>query len=265
MTHGSTQIGNDRVRVEVAPDEGGRVAQITVDDVALLIGHAEAHEPTPLAWGSYPMVPWAGRIRNGRFTFDGEEYALPVNFGAHAIHGVGFGMPWAMTTHAPDLVELELAMPSDARWPFGGIARQRIGVDDTAVRCELSAHAGERAMPVSLGWHPWFRKPARFDFRPRAMYRRDDEHIAVNELVPVPDGPWDDCFVNEEPVDLTIAGVDLRLESDCRDWVVYDMPAHATCVEPQSAPPDAFNLRPVRIEPGERLTVRFDITVVTNR
>ena len=75
-----------------------------------------------------------------------------------------------------------------------------------------------------------------FDFHPRAMFRRDDEHIAVNELVAVPPGPWDDCFVNEEPVALTIDGIDLLLESDCRDWVVYDMPAHATCVEPQSAP-----------------------------
>jgi len=52
------------------------------------------HDPefrSPLAWGSYPMVPWAGRIRHGRFRFDGEEYELPINFGAHAIHGVGFG------------------------------------------------------------------------------------------------------------------------------------------------------------------------------
>jgi aldose 1-epimerase len=265
VTSSTVQIGNDRVQVAVAPDDGGRVAQITVDGVALLVGQAEAHEPSPLAWGSYPMVPWAGRIRHGRFRFDGDECVLPVNFGAHAIHGVGFGMPWAVTRRGPDLIELELAMPSDTRWPFGGIARQHIRVDGAALRCELSAHAGERAMPASLGWHPWFRKPTHFEFHPRAMFRRDEEHIAVNELVPVPSGPWDDCFVNEEPVALTIDGVDLLLESDCRDWVVYDMPAHATCVEPQSAPPDAFNLRPNRIEPGSGLEVWFEISVVTSR
>jgi aldose 1-epimerase len=265
VTVGPTSIGNDRLRVEVAPDEGGRVAQITVDGVALLVAYADAHEPSPLAWGSYPMVPWAGRIRHGRFRFDGEQYELPVNFGAHAIHGVGFGMPWTVTHRAPDVIALEVAMPSDTRWPFGGVARQRIRVDGAVVRCELSAHAGERAMPTSLGWHPWFRKPAQLDFRPRAMYRRDDEHIAVDELVTVPEGPWDDCFVNEAPVALTIAGVDLRLDSDCRDWVVYDMPAHATCIEPQSAPPDAFNLHPNRIEPGESVAAWFEISVVTNR
>ena len=29
---------NDRIRIDVAPDDGGRVAQITVDEIALLVG-----------------------------------------------------------------------------------------------------------------------------------------------------------------------------------------------------------------------------------
>jgi aldose 1-epimerase len=263
MSAGVLSIGSDRISVDVAPDDGGRVGQITVDGVALLVGKNAAHEPSPLAWGSYPMVPWAGRIRAGRFRFDGHEHQLPVNFGAHAIHGVGFGAPWTITHDSPDAVELELPLPGDTRWPFGGIARQRIAVEETRVRLELAAVAGTRPMPASLGWHPWFRKPARLDFQPQAMYRRDDDYIAVDELVPVPEGPWDDCFVNAEPVGLTIDGIGLGLTSDCRDWVVYDMPAHATCIEPQSAPPDAFNLRPNRLEPGEALARWFDISVVT--
>jgi aldose 1-epimerase len=265
MTETFTPIGNDRLQVDVAPDDGGRIAQITADGVALLVTRSEAHEPSPLAWGSYPMVPWAGRIRHGRFRFDGTDYALPVNFGAHAIHGIGFDQPWTVTRQAPAEIELELGLPSDGRWPFGGVARQRIGVDGTTLRCELAVFAGEQAMPAALGWHPWFRKPQRFDFRPQAMYRRDEEHIAVDELVAVPRGPWDDCFVNHDPVGLTIDGVEVRLQSNCRDWVVYDMPAHGTCIEPQSAPPDAFNLRPSRLEPGQGLAIWFTVDVVTSR
>src|SRR5262245_52276329 len=215
-----------------------------------------------MAWGSYPMVPWAGRIRRGRFTFDGEQYTLPANLDNHAIHGVGFVAPWTVVEHSPEHIELELSLPSDSRWPFGGSARQRIRVDGTTVRCELSAFAGDRAMPVSLGWHPWFRKPEQLDFHPESMYRRDDDYIAVEELVPVPKVPWDDCFVNRSPVGLTVGGVELRMQSDCTDWVVYDMPAHATCVEPQSAPPDAFNLRTDRLEAGEGLTIWFDLSIV---
>ncbi len=262
---GLLQIGNDRITVDVAPDAGGRVGQITVEGVPLLIAHEQAHEPSPLAWGSYPMVPWAGRIRHGRFRFDAVDYELPVNFGAHAIHGVGFDTPWTVTEHSGNEIGLELPLPNDTRWPFGGNAGQWIAVDGDTIRFELRAAAGKRAMPASLGWHPWFRKPDRFEFHPQAMYRRDADHIAIDELVAVPPGPWDDCFRNEQPVGLMIDGLDLQITSGCRDWVVYDMPAHATCVEPQSGPPDAFTLRPNRIEPGQALEIWFELRVVTKR
>jgi aldose 1-epimerase len=259
----AVRIGNERVQVEIAPGDGGRIAQVTADGADLLIGRGESDAPgDPMRWGSYPMVPWAGRIRRGHFTFDGADYTLPPNLDAHALHGVGYVMPWAVTRHSPEQIELELALPRDHRWPFGGLARQRIRVDGSTLRCELAVFAGDHPMPVSLGWHPWFRKPERFGFRPDAMYRRDDDYVAVDELISVPDGPWDDCFVNTSPVELTIGGVDLRMRSGCTDWVVYDMPAHATCVEPQSAPPDAFNIRPHRLEPGEGLEIWFDITVM---
>ncbi len=93
-------IGNERLTVEIAPDDGGRVVQITADGVDLLIGRGEGPDPgSVFAWGSYPMVPWAGRIRRGRFSFDGTEHSLPINFGDHAIHGVGYARP--MDRHAP--------------------------------------------------------------------------------------------------------------------------------------------------------------------
>jgi aldose 1-epimerase len=257
------RIGNDRLSAEVAPDNGGRVAQITAGSIDLLIGRGEGPDPgSAFAWGSYPMVPWAGRIRRGRFGFDGDEYELPINFGGHAIHGVGFDTPWTVTRHTAESVELELTLPTDARWPFGGVARQTITIDGATLRMDLSASATSSAMPASLGWHPWFRKPRRLEFHPTAMYRRDDDWITVDELLDVPEPPWDDCFVNTAPLTLDIDGVELRLTSNCSDWVVYDMPAHATCVEPQTAPPDAFTLRPNRLVPGDTLSAWYELTLL---
>jgi aldose 1-epimerase len=63
-------------------------------------------------------------------------------------------------------------------------------------------------------------------------------------LAEPPPGPWDDCFINEQPVAMHRHGQSVRLTSDCNHWVVYDETHHATCVEPQSGPPDAFNLAP---------------------
>jgi aldose 1-epimerase len=260
-------IASGRITVEVRPDRGGRVGQITVDGVDLLVAEGEGRpDPaSPMSWGSFPMVPWAGRVRSGRFTFDGTPHQLPINFETHAIHGVGFDAVWTVRDAAPDRVSLELVMPEGVAWPFGGVARQTISVADDRVRMELSVTAVDRAMPASIGWHPWFHKPSRVDFRPSAMYRRDAEWITVDELLPPPAPPWDDCFVNGDPVRLTVCGVDLVLRSDCTEWVVFDMLPHGTCVEPQTAPPDAFTLRPSRLEPGDTLSAWYEITAGTDR
>ena len=63
-----------------------------------------------IAWGSYPMVPWAGRVRDGRFDFQGNSYELPLNLGEHAIHGVGFGLPWRVDSHEENLIGLSLVL-----------------------------------------------------------------------------------------------------------------------------------------------------------
>ena len=257
-TPDTLDIGNERISIGVAPDHGGRVAFLTVDGVDLIVRRGSVPESAaPTGWGAYPMVPWAGRIRDGRFAFRGREHHLPLNFGAHAIHGVGFAMPWRVIRQDATSIELDLKMPTDARWPFGGVAHQSVVVDGDRVELSLSATATDCAFPASIGWHPWFRTPTRVEFHPTAMYRRDRHGITIDELVDVPPGPWDDCFVNERPVVVTIGEVTVTLTSDCREWVVYDERPHATCIEPQTGPPDALNIRPHVLEPGESLTAWY--------
>lgn len=267
----SLRLSNDRIVADVDAAAGGRLAQLRVDGVAVLVGYDDVPDglreadgrPSPKAWGSYPMVPWAGRIRHGRFTFRGQDHALPANDGPHAIHGVGFDSRWELTVAEPTFVRLELAMPTDERWPFGGHVVQEISLTLAGVLLRMEATAGDRAMPATIGWHPWFRKPDRLDFRPTAMFRRDEEGIAVGELVEVPPGPWDDCFRNTLPVELSIEDVELRVTSDCPCWTVFDAWPHATCVEPQTGPPDSFTIAPHALEPGESLTAwcRIELAV----
>lgn len=249
-------IANGELRATIAPQAGGRIAQIHYGGIDHLVGHDDANQAM-IAWGSYPMLPWAGRIRQGRFDFQDQEYQLPLNLGEHAIHGVAFAMPWQVVAHETHAVELSLALPEDERWPFGGTAHQRIVVGEDRLEMELSVRAGLVPMPAVIGWHPWFRKPERLLFSPSGMYPRDKQGIATLPLVEPLPGPWDDCFINQAPVVLQRAGQRLQLSSDCTHWVVYDQTASATCIEPQSGPPDAFNLEPTTVPPGEALRKEF--------
>lgn len=246
------------LEVALAPAAGGRIAHIRHDGREWLVGEAEAG-PAAIGWGCYPMVPWAGRIRRGRFVFDGKPHALPANFGGHAIHGVGFTLPWELDALDVDAASVSLALPEDETWPFGGVATQRVQLTPGQLQLHLAVQAGQHAMPAVLGWHPWFRKPDRLLFTPDAMYPQDGEGIATLPLVAPTPGPWDDCFLQQGEVTLESAGQRLRLRADTDHWVIYDAAPHATCVEPQTGPPDAFTLAPTRLEPGQRLELTFTL------
>ncbi|MCU1395412.1 MAG: aldose epimerase [Ilumatobacteraceae bacterium] len=241
----------------VSPTDGGRIAQLTIDGQDLLVGRPEPGSATPMSWGSYPMTPWAGRVRHGRFEFDGHPYQLEINHPPHSIHGTVFHQPWSVRAADAHAVSMTCALGD--HWPFGGVAHQRIELGVDHVTCVLGVTADDLAMPAQVGWHPWFAEPDDEHVSFARMYERDAEHIPTGRLVPTPPGPWDDCFVDmTAPVRLACGPFDIAITSDCSHWVVFDQLAHATCVEPQSGPPDGFNLGGspaefVRLEPGESL------------
>jgi aldose 1-epimerase len=240
------RAGNAVVTIDV--DRGGRLAQIEVGGQPLLW-----NAPGPaIGWGSYPMAPWVGRVRNGRFTFDGVDHELAINHTdddgtSHAIHGTVFDTTWTVDQTDTTTATLHADLGRHG-WPFGGVARQTIALDASGVRCQLSVESSRQPFPAAIGWHPWFLKPGRLDFRPAAMFRRDGIGLPTADLVEPVTGPWDDTFLNTEPVSLhypdRVAASTVTVTSDCDHWVVYDQPTYATCVEPQSGPPDALTMQP---------------------
>ena len=84
-------------RVLIDAEHGGRIASLSVAGMELLVNAGAS----ALDWGCYPMAPFAGRIRNGRFSFKGTEHQLPRNAAPHAIHGTVFERPWEVDDLEP--------------------------------------------------------------------------------------------------------------------------------------------------------------------
>lgn len=244
------------LRVDLA--NGGRIASLRVFGEELLVGPLA----DPLAWGCYPLGPWAGRLAHGRFSHDGSAFRTPVNFPPHAIHGTLFDRPWQR------LDERTIASSLGPHWPFPGRAIQRFHLADDHLTVEFEMHSLAESFPAVIGFHPWFRRrlgagaPAELAFHARARHLLDADGVPTGEIAAPGAPPWDDCFTGVDvPPRLRWPGV-LELEigagSDC--WVVYTRPAHAVCVEPWSAPPDAANRGMARrVAPGSplRLALRL--------
>ena len=249
--------------VQVDPEAGGRIAQITIDGLDVLRGRRDG----ATQWGCFPMAPFAGRLRHGRFDWHGRTYEVPVNKPPHAIHGTTFDRPWRV--EAADDTTASLRIELDEPWPLGGHVVQRFTLDRDALHLVMEVHCGDEPMPVSCGWHPWFRRdvgrggPAELEFEAEAMYLRDDEGLPTGALVPPPPPPWDDCFPYTEialpPLLRWPGALELSIESRGSDFVVFTEPEDAICVEPQTGPPDALNLDPATAAPGdpEVLTATF--------
>lgn len=244
----SIHLDGDGIRATVDPESGGRVASLKFGRTETLVTTAI----NPLTWGIYPMVPYAGRVRRARLSFAGTEHVLRRNSESHSLHGTVFDRRWEVTHATATSVTMETDLRSE--WPFGGSVSHSVSVEGAALTCRLTVTATE-TMPAQVGWHPWFRRPSATAIDFGGMLARDDEGIATDEVVAVPQRPVDDCFVGllSNPR-VSIKNITLEISSDCSHWVVYDAPSGDVCIEPQSGPPDGINSHPHIVEPGHPLT-----------
>lgn len=253
------------------PDAGGRIAALRVDGLDLLV----TRNTGPLSWGCYPMAPWAGRMRDGLLRWRGEEHRLPVDLlPPHAIHGTLVEAAWDVVESDPASATLaaDLAPP----WPFGGRVLHRVRLTPTALHAELEVRAVDRAMPVIVGWHPWFRRdlraaagspvgePVVVDLDAGGMLVRGADGLPTGEVVrPVPPEPWDDCFVDVAgtPGVRWPGALDVRVASEAPFWVVYTEHPEGVCVEPQTGPPNGLNTTQHAVaEPGSPVVAAMTIS-----
>lgn len=241
--------GEDRVVVN--PAAGGRLASLVAGGQERLIDP----DDDPFSWGVYPMVPWAGRVAGARIA--DPDVQLEANHGKHAIHGVTYDLAWEVDRSAGNAVELLCRLPA-ARWPLGGLAAQRITLSRGRLELEVQIQAADRPMPVAVGWHPWFRRPARGDMSvfvdSGSVLELDKELIptgAVNSVgrkVDLRNAPrlgrrrLDHVYIDvSEPAVVCWPDLELTIELPHKaSTVVVHTPARGVCVEPQTAWPDPF-------------------------
>jgi len=251
------QSPNGTMTALVYPEYGGRIGSLIVGGQEIFMTGGALDDP--LSWGCYPMVPYAGRVRDAILRFAGELFPLTKNKPPHSLHGTVFDRPWNAIDNSSSVAVLEIDLGD--QWPFAGTVQHHIQITDTKLELQLAVNALD-PMPIQVGWHPWFVKPHRTSLHFDAMLQRDGAGIATAQKIPQPATPVDDCFVNpEEPLTITIGNVHLTLSSDCSHWVMYDIPLNATCVEPQSGPPNGVNDLPLVLDPNTSLTKNFTIEV----
>ena len=246
------QVAGD-VALSIDPARGGRITSLVVGGRELIIWE----RLRTIDWGSYPMAPFAGRLRDGTFEFHGRTHGLPATEGPNAIHGTTLGQAWTVIDDATLVVEL--ADP----WPFRGRVTQQFALHPDRLDATMTLDADE-PMPAVLGWHPWLIRridgvDAELEFRAARMYERGPDGLPTGRLIEPPPPPWDDCFVqvSEGPTVRWPGLLELTLRSDASHWVVYTGDTDGLAIEPQTGPPDGPNIQPQIVVPGSPLSLHM--------
>lgn len=255
-------LSTTRSSITVDPADGGRLTSLVIDGIEVLgASIPPPGAPSEIFSGSFLMAPWVGRTAFGRFSFDGEDHELPVNFGVHAMHGLAFDRAW--TRDGDDIV-----FDFDDRWPFGGRLRQIFTLTESSLTVTAIATNDERRMPVILGFHPWFREvlvdgaTAVYDFTPGTKYLCDADGIPVGTVTGGGPRPWDDSFTDltADPVIRWSNGLELTLARTGSHWILCETMPNAFCIEPLSGPVNGLATGEAAVAaPGD--PVRFDMTI----
>ena len=237
--------------VTVQPGNGGRVGGLRLGGVELLRQGER--------YGCFPMVPWCGRIRDGRFRDGAAVHHMPLNAPPHAIHGTARDAAWRTARRSAD--EAVLTYDLTEPWPYSGRVTQQIALTADSLTLAMSVETYESSFPAQIGWHPWFNRTldgadVRLDFAPAWQEERGEDHLPTGHRIDPKPGPWDDCFGMPGGVDVTLTWpglLELKVTSR-EEWVVvYDEQREAVCVEPQTGPPDGLNTHPRLVTPLEPL------------
>jgi aldose 1-epimerase len=109
------------------------------------------------------LIPFPGRIAEGRYSFDGEVFQLERNDkeGPNAIHGFVRMLPWLVVRAEANCVEFDISLEAEQYgrkgYPFSLAIRVTYLLDGKGLSCSFEVlNAGARTAPVGVGFHPYF-------------------------------------------------------------------------------------------------------------
>jgi aldose 1-epimerase len=287
-----SEIGSGDLALGLVPEIGGSVAYFRKGGADLMrpLSEADRARGDVLGVAMFPMIPYANRIADNQFSFDGRTYRFAQNNPPERfnVHGTAWKLPWTERRIAADELMLELAhVAPDEPYSYAAWQHFRLYPDRLVVETAVE-NRGARRMPFGFGQHPWFMPDRdttlRFDAGTVWLFGADI--LTTERLRPPPEFDfskgatlppvWRAFCYSEWPGTAEIRWpsrkLGLRVDADpvFKHLVLYSNPrAGALCLEPQTNAVSAFtapgedlggyDLGVIVLEPGERAsgTVTF--------
>ena len=228
-----------------------------------------------LTYPSAHLFPWANRVRDGKYAFQGVHYQLPINEIPlnNAIHGLvafeAFEVIQAETNEEEAILTIKYIYEGkEKNYPFlfDLEIKHTFSSDEGLLMTYTIKNTGKTDMPMVLGWHPYFRIddekandwqisiPTKHKYlSDEQMVPKAQEAIDLKEMTAIGDSQLDNVFRVELAVRSTIQLFSLTKKITLNVWqdaqkgqfqysVVYIPPTRdRIAIEPMTGNTDAFN------------------------
>jgi aldose 1-epimerase len=288
-----SELRNGELSAGLAPDIGGSLAYFRKGNADLLrpLSDADRARGDVLGAAMFPMIPYANRIADNEFTFDGRTYRFAQNNPPERfnVHGTAWQLPWTERLLNDDEAVMELRhVAPDEPYSYAAWQRLKLFADRLVVVTEVE-NRGPRRMPFGFGQHPWFMpdRDAVLRFEAGTVWLFGPDILPTERLRPPPEldfaqgatlpRAWRGFCYGQWPGKAEIRwpsrGLGLRIEADpiFKHLMLYSDPKRpALCLEPQTNAVSAFtaleddlggyDLGVIILEPGERASGSMTFT-----
>ncbi|HST66511.1 MAG TPA: aldose 1-epimerase family protein [Mycobacteriales bacterium] len=283
----------------VVVEVGGGLREYTVDGAPVVDGYAAAEMCS--GGRGQTLTPWPNRLADGRYSFGGESFQLPLTEPekSNAIHGLTRWASWTLASSSASSAVLTHALHPQPGYPFALDCRLEYALSDTGLTVHtVTTNVSDRPCPYGTGAHPYLTAGTdKVDGAtlqaPGRRYLPVDEQGIPTGTVDAEGTPYDyrtprsldgalldHCYTDLERDPSGTASVTLRgPERAVRLWFGPEYPylqvftgdtlpperrRGGLAVEPMTCPPDAFRTGDglLTLAPGETVSTTWGVAPV---
>jgi aldose 1-epimerase len=153
------------LEARIVPEAGSNLHSLKIGDIEVLVQPAEWGTTPSLRYGFPVLFPTPNRVRDSKFTFDGQTYTFPANERTHFIHGLVHKLPWKAGAASADAksasmetyLDWDSSQPNFKLFPIKHRLSLRFTLDSHGVKLAFTVdNQDTKRLPFGFAFHPWF-------------------------------------------------------------------------------------------------------------
>ncbi|MCW6171230.1 MAG: aldose 1-epimerase [Thermoplasmatales archaeon] len=206
--------------------------------------------------GCAVLIPFANRVRNATYTFEGKEYHMEKNDGANAIHGLCRNIDWSVDGINESSATLSCTLENKG-YPAELLIKLNFILSDLQLKITFAIeNVDDASAPLVVGLHPYFLYSGEWNIMGSGKLKRlnvvDDyfpdgtfSDIDVRELGSSSAANMDSCFLMGPNQTIRLGDHSIKIEGEKFPYFqLYNgkyCEGKSVAFEPMTGAPDAFN------------------------